>query len=56
MYVDDLNIGEVQDLRTSTNHYTTNKEEKTLHAKHCEKKFDIINSNAANIGMQINAT
>ena len=55
MYVDDLNIGEVQDISTAICHYTTEKEQKLLHARKCEKIFKTININAGNIGMRINA-
>ena len=55
MYVDDLNVGEVHALETAQRHFTQKKEEKYVHARHCEKVFNIIGSNASKIGMKINA-
>ena len=54
MYVDDLNIGETQDLATAKKHITTGKEERRVHARFCEKKFAAISKNSEDIGMKIN--
>ena len=56
MYVDDLSIGEVQDLTAAVSHFTTGKELRTVHAKKCEEVFSVITDNANRIGMKINAT
>ena len=55
MYVDDLNIGEVHALETAQSLFSQNKEEKFIHARHCEKAFKNIKKNAEEIGMKINS-
>ena len=54
MYIDDLTIAEIHDVNTAQIHVATEKEKKTLHARHCESTFNIITTNADTIGMKIN--
>ena len=39
MYVDDLNIGEVNALECAQRHITEEKEEQYIHARYCEETF-----------------
>ena len=55
MYIDDLTVGEVHALERSKRHLTQHKEVKTIHAYHCEESFNVIKTNADEIGMVINA-
>ena len=43
MHMDDLTIGEVHDMASSKRHITEKKEQRTIHAKHCERVFEDIN-------------
>ena len=53
--MDDLSIGEICDTNTAVSLFSQAKELKTMRARQCEKKFNIISENAKRIGMQINA-
>ena len=56
MYIDDLNIGEVHAMeRLKKSLFSQIKEQRTIHATHCEERFNTINEDAKNIGMRINA-
>ena len=56
MYIDDLNIGEVNGLEAAQKHLTEKKEEKHVHARFCENMFNLIHANSKKIGMKINTS
>ena len=42
VYIDNMNIGEVHAMKKTKRHLTQNKEKRTIHAVHCEEKFEEI--------------
>ena len=53
-YVDDINVGEVLNTNHAISTFSVNKELKEIRSKGCEKMFEVIKHNGAEVGMQIN--
>lgn len=53
-YVDDINVGETLKTVDGVSHFTVHKEKKSIRAKGCEKKYEVIKKNGKEVGMQIN--
>ena len=55
MYVDDLSIGEVNDIKTASITISERKENRRIHSRFCEETFATIEENSTRKGMKINA-
>ena len=53
-YVDDLNAGQTHYLPSATSIFTTGRQTREIRADDCERIFDIVKRNAAEIGMRVN--